>query len=90
MFNADKTKLVVTGSKIDIDYYQDICPWTLDDKPIAVVEDNDHLGLIVSGLQEEEKNIDSNIQQCRNSLYALLGYCYAYKCLLSPVVQIHL
>ena len=90
VFNADKTKLVVTGSKIDMNYYQDISPWSLNGEKIAVVEENNHLGLIVSGLHEEEKNIDNNIQQCRNSLYALLGHCYAFKCLLSPVVQTHL
>ena len=55
MFNADKKKLVVTGSKIDIDYYQDICPWTLNGEPFAVVENNENLGLIVSGLQKKEE-----------------------------------
>ena len=29
VFNADKTKLVVTGSQIDMDYYRDITRWTL-------------------------------------------------------------
>ena len=30
IFNADKTKIVVTGSKLDMTYYQDICPWFLN------------------------------------------------------------
>lgn len=90
VFNADKTKLVVTGSKIDINYYSDIKPWTLNGEKISVVEDNEHLGLVVSGLHEEEKNIDANIHECRKSLFALLGPAYAYKCLLTPTVQIHL
>ena len=29
VFNADKTKLVVTGSKVDMDYYQAAGHWTL-------------------------------------------------------------
>ena len=89
-FNAEKTKLVVTGSPIDMKYYQDIQPWTLNNQKISVVENNDHLGLVVSGTQEEQKNVDSNIQQCRNSMFALLGPAYAYKCLLAPAVQCHL
>jgi hypothetical protein len=31
-----------------------------------------------------------NIVKCRGSLFALLGPAYAYKCLLSPLVQNHL
>ena len=90
IFNADKTKLVVTGSKQDIAYYQDICIWTLNGDKITVTDDNEHLGLVVSGMHEEQKNLDANIQECRNSLFALLGPSYAYKCLLTPTVQIHL
>ena len=89
VFNADKTKLVVTGSKIDINYYSDIKPWTLHGEKISFFEDNEHLGLVVSGLHEEEKNFDANIHECRKSLFALLGPAYAYKCLLTPTVQIH-
>ena len=51
---------------------------------------NEHLGLIASGLDEEAKNIDKKITQCRNSLFALLGPAFSFKCLLSPLVQIHL
>ena len=90
IFNADKTKLVVTGSKIDMDYYGDISPWTLDSQPITVTEDNEHLGLVVSGINEEEKNVDSNTVQCRKSVFGLLGPAFAFKCLLPPTVQIHL
>ena len=38
IFNADKKIIVVTGSKIDMDYYRDISPWTLDSQPIAVTK----------------------------------------------------
>jgi hypothetical protein len=52
----------VTGSKIDMQYFQDISPWTLNGETVSVVDNNEHLGLIVSGLNEEQKNVDSNIQ----------------------------
>ena len=55
-----------------------------------MVDSNEHLGLVVSGLDEEQKNVDANLVKCRNSLFAMLGPAYAYKCLLSPVVQNHL
>ena len=90
IFNAEKTKIVVTGSKHDMGYYQDICPWSLNGDKIDVVTDNEHLGLIVSGLHEEQKNVDQNITQCRDSLFALLGPALSYKCKLSPQVQLHL
>ena len=89
-FNADKTKIIVTGSKSDINFFKDTKPWMLNGDTVSVVDDNDHLGLIVSGLDEEQKNVDQNIQQCRNSLFALLGPAYSFKCLLSPLVQVHL
>ena len=90
VFNADKTKLVVTGPRADMNYYRDIQPWTLDGKKISVVDENEHLGLLVAGENEEQRNIDANIQDCRRSLLGLLGSAYAYKCQLPPTVQIHL
>ena len=89
-FNPGKTKVTVTGSKLDMEYYKDTHPWQLNGDTVPVVENNDHLGLVISGLDEEQKNIDQNIIQCRNSLFGLLGPAYAYKCMLSPVVQVHL
>ena len=89
-FNADKTKVVVCGSKIDMQYFQDTSHWTIDGQKLEVVEDNEHLGLIVSGLHEEQKNIDMNIIKCRNSVFSLLGAAYSYKCLLSPIAQCHI
>ena len=32
IFNAEKTKLVVTGSKQDMAYYQDVGTWMLDNE----------------------------------------------------------
>ena len=55
-----------------------------------MVDRNEHLGLIVAGLDEEQKNIDANISKCRASLFALLGPAFAYKVLMSPKVQVHI
>ena len=90
LFNAEKTKIVVTGSKHDMEYFQQVRPWTLNGEQIRVVVDNEHLGLVVSGIHEEQKNVDSKISQCRNSLFGLLGPALSYKCKLSPQVQLHL
>ena len=57
---------------------------------VKVVEDNEHLGLIVSGEDEEQKNVDANITKCRNSIFALLGPAFAYRCLISPAIKLHL
>ena len=66
IFNGDKTKIVVvvTGSKHDMAYYKDISPWFLDGEQVSVVTNNDHLGLVVSGMEEEQKDIDKQITQC--------------------------
>ena len=54
-YGASKTVISVVGSAADRQYYQDIQPWRMDNIPVSVKEDNDHLGLIVSGFMEEEK-----------------------------------
>ena len=89
-FNVDKTKIVTTGSKIDMNFYQETQPWTLNGDTIDVVDTNEHLGLLVSGQHEEQKNVDKKLQLCRNSLFGLLGAGFAYKCMISPTVQLHL
>ena len=73
-----------------MDYYQDIQPWVMDNLPVSVKEDNNHLGLIVSGNREEEKNIDLKKKKARGALFKLLGPAFSSKCLLSPAVQLHL
>ena len=69
-----------------MDNFTETTPWTIDGTPVKVVENNDHLGQIVSGLCQEKKNIDERISKGRNSLFALLGPALSYKCNLSPVL----
>ena len=45
---------------------------------------------IVSGWHEEQKNVDKNIEECRKSLFGLLGPALSFKCKLSPLAQHHL
>ena len=87
IYGAAKTKIVVTGSKVDMAYYSETSPWTMDGAKVNVVENNEHLGLIVSGDREEEKNIDARLKKARSSLFSLLGPAFSQKCLLSPVVK---
>ena len=53
-YGASKTKITVSGPEIDRKYYCDTKPWSMDGQPIDVVENNDHLGQIVSGSKQEE------------------------------------
>ena len=48
-YGASKTKITVSGPVIDINYCHDTKPWKMDGQSIKVVEDNEHLGQIVSG-----------------------------------------
>lgn len=61
----------------------------MDGGQVSVVEDNDHLGLTISGSQQTEKNIDAKINKARKSLFSLLGPAFSYKCLLSPTVKLY-
>ena len=56
IFGADKTKVTITGSAHDMRYYQDINLWSLYGEKLNVSEDNEHLGLVVSGTDEELKS----------------------------------
>ena len=72
VFGAGKTKVTVTGSRTDMSYYRDINIWSLNGEKLNVTEDNEHLGLIVSGTNEEIKNTDKNINSARKILFNLL------------------
>jgi hypothetical protein len=67
-YGAYKTKDTVVGSEVDIDYFQDVTPWRMDGEEVKVVEDNEHLGQIVSGRNQEEKNVDLKTQKGRKNL----------------------
>ena len=64
-YGASKTKITVVGSQIDMKYYSDTTPWVMDSEKVKVVENNEHLGQIVSGQRQEEKNIDQSISKGR-------------------------
>ena len=68
-FGPEKTEVTVTGSKVDMNYYKDISLWTLNGQSLTVSEDNNHLGLVVSGIDEEIKNVDKNIIAARKALF---------------------
>ena len=62
----------------------------MDNSTVLVVEDNEHLGQVVSGKNQEQKNVDLKIDKGRKSLYSLLGPAFSFKCLLSPVLKLHI
>ena len=50
---------------------------------------NEHLGLVVSGVDEEIKNVDKNVSAARNTLFGFLGNSFSFKCKLSVSLQYH-
>ena len=86
MFGADKTKVTITGSKQDMQYYKEINIWTLYDEKLQVSEDNQQFGLVVSVTDEEMKNFEKIIDSARKKMFALLGNIFSYKC---KLVQLH-
>ena len=73
-----------------MEYFREIAPWTINNENIDVVIDNEHVGLIVSGQHSEEKNVENKLNKGRKSLFSLLGPAFQQKCMLSPVVKVHL
>ena len=63
--------------------------WTLGGARLPVTEDNDHLGLIVSGQDEEIKNVDKNIRSARAVVFSLMGNIFSYRCQVSQTVLLH-
>ena len=88
-YGASKTKVSVVGSEVDMNYFYDVKLWTMDNKEVQVTENNEHLGQIVSGKDQEIKNIDLRIEKARKSLYSFLGVGFSYKCMLSPKLKLH-
>ena len=55
---------------------------------VKVVEE--HLGQIVSNKNQEQKNVDMRLGKGRNNLYSYLGAGFSYKCMMSPVLKLHI
>ena len=89
-YGASKTKVTIVGSEVDMKYYSDVSPWKLDGQTVSVTENNDHLGQVVSGVNQEQKNIDLRIDKGRKNLFKMLGPAFEYRCLLSPLLKVHL
>ena len=89
-YGSDKTKVVISGPSTDQQYYKDTKPWKMNDEKIQVVDQNEHLGQVISGDRQESRNVDLRINKGRKALFSLLGPAFAYKCLLSPEVKLHL
>ena len=89
-YGASKTKVTVIGSQVDMQYYSDVTPWKIDGQTVKVTTDNDHLGQIVSGVAQEQKNVDMRVEKGRKALFGLLGPAFAFKCLLSPLLKMHI
>ena len=89
-YGASKTKVTVVGSDVDVQYFKDVKPWKMDGQVVQVVEDNDHLGQVVSNNNQEQKNIYLKLQKGRNNLYGLLGSGFAFKSFLSPKLKLHI
>ena len=56
-FNAAKTGITVTGSKQDMEFYQNTSPWHLNGERLNVVDNNEHLGLVISEYDAEQKKM---------------------------------
>ena len=41
-YGASKTKITVSGSEIDISYFKEVSPWTMDGRKVDVAMDNEH------------------------------------------------
>ena len=54
-YGVIKTKVTVYGPKVDRDYYSELKPWIMNNEQIEVSVDNEHLGQIISGEDEEIK-----------------------------------
>ena len=62
-----------------MEYYGDTKPWRMGGEAVKVVDDNDHLGQIVSGKRQEAKNVDERLRKGRNSLFSMLGAAFHLK-----------
>ena len=80
-FNTVKTKIVVTGSKLDMAFFKEIAPWTINGEKISVLDSKEQIGLVVAGCDEELKNVDQRIIKCWNSIFAFVSCPLYYNCI---------
>ena len=86
-FSAKKMKITVICSKVDQKYWKDTSPWSMNDTNIEVVEDNEHLGQIISGVNPIQKNVDQNIDKTRKCLFSLMGHPFSHHSQVNPSIQ---
>ena len=89
-FGQNKTKIIVTGSEADVQHYKDVKMWKMDGATVEVADENEHLGLVVAGYHEEQRNVEENINRGRKSLYSLLGPAFSFQSLVNPKVQMYI
>ena len=52
----------------------------MDNQSVEVVENNEHLGQIVSGSRQEEKNVDQMISDATHAMFSLLVQSFSCSC----------
>ena len=62
-YGASKTKITIIGSEVDNSYFSDISPWIMDNETVEIVENNEHLGQIVSNVKQTIKNVDRRTEK---------------------------
>ena len=75
------------AQKKDQLYWQTTKPWSMDDKTIDVVVNNEHLGQVISGENATQKNVDNNIAKTRKCLFSLLGSSFSSSSNVNPATQ---
>ena len=89
-YGASKTKITIVGSEVDRKYFQEVSPWKLNGQTVMVEDDNEHLGQVVSGLDQEKKNVDLRLSKGRGALFSLLGPAFQHKSFLGPKARHHI
>ena len=56
-YSASKTKITVVGAEVDTKYFKDVKPWKMDGEIVDIVEDNEHLGQVISDTRQEQKTL---------------------------------
>ena len=57
---------------------------------LKVEIDNDHLGQIISGQNQYQKNVDLRLTKAKKCIFSLLGPCFSFKNQMSPAVKLHI